>query len=339
MYKLTYNDFYGKESLEKEYKEFTFNCAGLCIDNKIAEKLCKTNIFNFNTDVINNLKKYIDIYLPKYTCCFFNTKITNASFIIGINDYGIVKGIPYKGYFPIKFIKKYIFYTIYNKIKIDTNESINLKKYIKIKINNINLPNKPNNNHNEKFIKYLHEKEKYIKLLNDYIKNKNQWRNNLASISRKKLVDLVNNLETRILLLNYIKLKDPTNITVKLLESDYKLDYKDHEEIIILKNDKNNIYYWLTQWKDEIITQIQLEKPIFIPSFNQHYLPLNLIISCNEMIPYWIHNNENMKLYVIQVKFKLLNLNVNLKYLNENNKWISYKRILLNGYPSSCKNI
>lgn len=339
MFYLSYNDFYGQESLEKEYKEFTFNCTGLCIDNKMAEKLCKSNLFNFNNDVIKNLKKYIDIYLPKYTCCFFNTQITNASFIIGVNDYGIIKGIPYKGYLPIKFIKKYIFYTIYSKIKAETNDIINLNKYIKIKINNINLPDKPINNNNEKFTKYLHEKEKYMKLLNDYIKIRNSWHNKLTSISRKKLVDLVNTIETRTLLLNYIKNKDPTNIIINLLESDYKLEMKEHEEIMILKNDKNNIYYWLTQWKDEVITKIQSEKPIFSPSFNQHYVPLNLIISCNEMIPYWIHNNENMKLYLIHVYFKPLHLNLKFKYLNENNKWISYKRILLNGSPSSCKNI
>ena len=42
-----------------------------------------------------------------------------------------------------------------------------------------------------------------------------------------------------------------------------------------LKNDINNIYYWVTHWKDNIREKIRIQKPIFNNNFNQHNLPLN----------------------------------------------------------------
>ena len=44
---IQYDDFIGKETLNCEYKEFTFNNAGLPLDENSAEYYCYTNKFEF----------------------------------------------------------------------------------------------------------------------------------------------------------------------------------------------------------------------------------------------------------------------------------------------------
>jgi hypothetical protein len=68
-----YNEYVGQETVKCEYKEFTFNLVGLALENKLAEQYCHTNQFDFNTNVIANLKKYFQVYLGKYACGFFNS--------------------------------------------------------------------------------------------------------------------------------------------------------------------------------------------------------------------------------------------------------------------------
>ena len=66
-----YNEYIGQETVDCEYKEFTFNLAGLILDTKLAEHYCSTNLFEFNKNVIFNLKKYFKVYLGKYACGYF----------------------------------------------------------------------------------------------------------------------------------------------------------------------------------------------------------------------------------------------------------------------------
>ena len=335
-----YNDFIGTENIEKEYKEFTFNCYGLILNNKLAEEYCINSIFNFNINVIQNLYKYFNIYIPKYACGFWNSNIENGNLYIGINDNGIVKGIPYKGYLPFRILKKKILKTINSYVKVLNNTKINYDKMIKIKLIKISTPDFSNYKsimYTEKFQKYFMEKQKYINNLNKYINDSIVWRKKLAYIGQRKLTDLVNTQDTRELLINYIKNIDKNNKFINLLKlSHYKIESKDHFEINIIKNDINNIYYWITKWKDETINNIRLSKPNFNNNFNQHNLPYNTICSINEMIPYWINNND-VKLYLINIQFKQIN-NENLifKYydMNGREKWTSCIRTFFNGGPA-----
>ena len=70
---IQYDDFIGKETLNCEYKEFTFNNAGLPLDENSAEYYCYTNKFEFNPYVITNLIQYFKQYLPKYISAFINS--------------------------------------------------------------------------------------------------------------------------------------------------------------------------------------------------------------------------------------------------------------------------
>jgi hypothetical protein len=332
---MNYNDFIGIETINKEYKEFTFNLAGLFLDNKLAEYYCNTNKFIFNQNVIDNLIRYFILYLPKYVCGFFNSNINSSKyFIIGVNDYGIIKGIPYISELPFKLLKLKMHEIINKYIHNSSDFKINFKKIIKINFIKINNPDKPLHNINQKYIKYLEKKAIYLKELNKYIEEHKIWRNKLLSISQTKLVILVNSNPSRKLIINYIKSIDKNNKFINLLESNYIVEKKEHNEIIILKQDINNIYYWITKWKDTIIDEIRKSKPKFNIGFNLHNVPLNLIISVNEMIPYWFHNNKNMNLYLLNIKLKNRNFNnIKFYYKTIHNKICSCYRTIENGQP------
>ena len=333
---MEFNEFIGYENLFKEYKEFTFNLAGLQLDIDICNFYCSTNKFDFNNIVIDNLNKYFQVYLPKYISSFLNLKTSNVSnFMIGINDFGYVKGIPYKGELPINELS-HIIYNIINK-NIKCENILNLYKFIKINFIKVNFNNNNNNNNiHPKFNEYLIYKKKYNLEYKKYLYEYDIWRKKLIFINRK-LVDLVNSSETRILIINYIKSLDPTNIVIDLLLSDYKLKSITHSELIESKKNINDPYYWVTKWKDEYKDYIISLKPTFNMDFPLKSIPYILIQSVSSMIPYWMNNNDNMNLYVI--KINIINPNkfikYKFKYYNHITKeWFYCTREIQNNQPA-----
>jgi hypothetical protein len=100
-----------------------------------------------------------------------------------------------------------------------------------------------------------------------------------------------------------------------------------------VKNDINNIYYWVTRWKDTAKEKIRCTKPILEYNFNKHNMPMNIICGISDMIPFWCHNNKNMNLYLIIIKFKHIDNNMFIHY-SIRNKWLLSKRIIYNGTPA-----
>ena len=92
---LTYNDYIGRETIVREYKEFTLVPD---IDQKDAEKLIKSSEWMFNYNIKDGLLKYIKNFVPKYISAFMESKskTPNGELYFGINDFGFVHGIPYQ---------------------------------------------------------------------------------------------------------------------------------------------------------------------------------------------------------------------------------------------------
>ena len=109
-----FNQYIGRETLLREYKEFTLNMTGLQIEDTLAESLCMSGKFVFNDYVDRNIAKYIQTYIPKYTTAFFNPRsnIRSGKLFIGVNDLGLVKGIPYIGSLNKNLIKEKLYNTI-----------------------------------------------------------------------------------------------------------------------------------------------------------------------------------------------------------------------------------
>lgn len=342
-----HNEYTGQETINCEYKEFTFNLAGILLDNKLAEMYCQTNKFDFNKNVIFNLKKYFKAYVPKYASGYFNSCM-DGEFYIGINDLGFVKGIPFKGHMPIEYLKKNIIKILRTHIKNPEISNINLDELVQIKISKIKHNITLDIEQHPVFTNYMDDKEKYMEKYNDFVEKTNKWRLRI-NFAINKLVDLANNSETRKQIIDYIKEKDPSNPSIDLFNNpDFKLEYKNHTNLILIKDNPDEPYYWVTRWKDFIIDKIKSERPVLSSTFNLHNTPTNLIVSVSEMIPYWIKYNSNINLYVIQIKFfgskfasnglhakELVHSNYKFSYYDFNiRKWLRcYRTVIANGEP------
>ena len=335
-----FDEFVGRENLELEFKEFTFYNSDLILDNKLAEQYCYNKSFVFNNNVIKNLKRYFKHYLPKYTCAFFNSNIEGHLFF-GVNNYGFTKGIPFQGELPIDEIKNKMLTIIKKRVKNDVID-FDFDKLIDIDIYKISNPPFPDLDIPLTFKKFLKKKNKFEKKYNKFIKKFNKWKIKM-NFYTQKLVDLVNNSDSRLLLIEYIRIHESTSPIIALLESDFILQYNTQDEVAIYKDDKNNIYYWICKWKDEMIETMRISKPHFNDTNFVSCVPYNIIISASEMIPYWIHYNENMNLYIIYVKFNTLSSVHNITKINHyfeyksiyDNNWIScYRNLLFNGEPT-----
>lgn len=310
-----YNDFVGTETLECEYKEFTFNHAGLGIDQQLAESYCQSSRFDFNHQVIRNLKKYFRNYLPKYTSGFFNSNL-DGNLFIGINDYGYVKGIPFNGELPFEYLKGKAYETIARHVMRNyfnsdqdgdfPNQIIDYKKYIEINLIQVatdDIGCLTQTTVHPKYSAYLKAKATYLDKFNDFTSKMSLWRIRYSFFCQK-LVDLVNNPESRLMLIDWIRGVDPYASVIALLESGHQLEYRDHNDIMILKDDITSPYYWVCLWKDKMLDIIKEQKPVLDVEFTQSSVPINLIVGSGEMVPYWINNNSNMNLYIIHVQFK-----------------------------------
>ena len=339
MNRYTYNMFIGKETLYNEYKEFRFNINKYKITNSIASKFCESNKFDFNDMVMDNILKYIKYYIPKYFCAFMNSNI-NGNLFIGVNDYGFIKGIPFQGVLDTEYLNTKIIKYIEKNIK--SVEPFDIHEHMTINWVKVEIDEKPSTNVSPYYIKYLNDKKEYEDRYNDWLEKLEDWRIRF-DFANRKLVDIVNTPESRIILIDYIKKSDPNNITLQLLNSDYKIEYKDHNELILLKEDQNNIYYWVVRWKDEMIDRLRKEKPIFNNDFPNYNGAINLITNVGEMIPYWIANNHNMNLYMLHIMFKPIGISskdmisTNLfSYLESKDIWrVNYRTTMRDGSPTS----
>ena len=166
---------------------------------------------------------------------------------------------------------------------------------------------------------------------NKYLEDINNWRHTHNFIAQK-LVHLINNIDSRLLIKEYIQEHDPNNPIINILDSDYKLTYKSHDEIYELKNKKNNIYYWVTKWKDEMSLKLKKNKPIYNYDNSFRSIPLNLIINCS-MVHFWTIN-KSVKLNMIKININS-DFIINSKYYDFNyKKWVvCHRKITSLGEP------
>lgn len=330
---LAFNEYIGKEKFGTEYKGFSFYKTGLPIDVEKAEQYCQDKLFEFDDLTLSNINAYIEQYVPRYACGFVNSMDDFESkneIYFGINDFGLVKGIPCK-----KILNKDI---IENKIKttLDSFFKSSLKVGFTVELINVDCDTVPFpiTKVHEKFTKYLSKKEEYFKRYTAFTQEANIVKEKYDIINFK-LVDIVNNPIQRKQLQDYIRTIDPTNPVITILDTDFMLQQISGEDLRDLKKDKNNPYYWVTTYKDSMIEEYKKCKPVFNELFRQH-TPLNILISVDEMIPYWVHSNDDLKLVVIKITFDFesqKDSSLASFYDVTTQKWSSCKRVIEKGQP------
>jgi hypothetical protein len=337
---LQFNENIGRESYGTEFKGFSFYKSGMTIDKEEAEKCCQDKKFIFDHLTSLNLDIYIDQYVPRYACGFINSEKDNRShdektLFFGVNDFGFVKGIPHKDSIRVEKIKEKIEKTCLTNLR--TSARLHFKVEV-IEVDRETVP-VPDKDVPEKFTKYLAKKDIYMKKYRDFVDETNKVKERFDIINFK-LVDIFNRKETRLELTEYIKKIDPTNPVLEIISSDYQLQQISGEELRDIKTDKTNPYYWVTTYKDSIIDEYKKHKPIFNDLFRKT-TPINLLISVDEMIPYWIHSNLDVKLSVIKITFYFekdetkdeTKDDISTFFDITMQKWSSCKRVIEKGQP------
>jgi hypothetical protein len=319
---MEYGNNIGKETVSREYKEFTFNHGGLEIDNELAEELVNTSKWCFNNMILKSIKKYIKIYIPKYASAFLNQEsmTDKGDFYIGISDSGCIQGIPYQGDMDIEYITSEIKKTVSKYIKADNMDV--LTNSIEVNLINVDYYHTEITKHTPLYNEYVKQVNKIKKKEDNFKKVMTLW-NKIHKRYAQKLVDLFNLPSTRFEIKTYIQQHYPECIVIKFIENGYRLECKTHEEINELKNFPEEPYYWVCKFKDEHLEEIRKKRPIPIykNEIASYLNPLSVIIKTSNMIPWWMQNNDNMKLYVIQVTFTKKKDNKKVYYLDTFGKY------------------
>ena len=109
---MRFNEFLGPETIDKEYKLGVLYFLSEMSFDECLEYI-ETGQWDFNGDIMNTITVYLKKYLAKYISSFTHnlSGLEKAELYIGINDDGIVKGIPFKGKLNLGFC-----YTTINNI-------------------------------------------------------------------------------------------------------------------------------------------------------------------------------------------------------------------------------
>jgi hypothetical protein len=207
------------ETENREYKLFTLP-VGFCGLSDGFDVL-KTGLWKFDEWTIKTLKSYISNYFPKYLSSFTHPKtlVTNACLHIGVDDDGIVHGIPYGGILTEDIIWEYVKLTT-SKIRcvnhtkfIDSDKSEStgnyvctcdcLEKYmekVKISVTKINTQNYKvdiknyglDSDYSELMWEKIKKKEKKQKEIHKrFIRKKRNWEKFSKSYNHK-ITDIIN---------------------------------------------------------------------------------------------------------------------------------------------------
>jgi|SaaInlStandDraft_6_1057023.scaffolds.fasta_scaffold03376_9 hypothetical protein len=324
--------FYGNcENQTLEFKEFYLKLhPDTYLDDDTIYEIITTGRWHdkLNMLILDNIKYYLKVYIPKYVSCYFNSQ-NNGKLIIGINDIGEITGIPFNGTLNLDQIKSYIMTNISQYIT-----GINaLSSAINVSLVKVNILNEILEDNVNDSIETMHENLlSYKSIMKKYKQSKEIW---FVKISKYcvKIYKIINDSTLRQELIGFIKDNNGSNTIIKLLENNNKIPITLNEEFYKRMKDKNDVIYWATSFKDHHIEIIQLLRP------KRKILPIltnsSIILSnISDMRYKFINSNENINYYLIvidifgknnkkEVRFRLPNTDI----------WYSRTRVNLNTGP------
>ena len=365
-----YGENIGEEKKDCEYKVFTFN--PLVISSEDALIYLENRKFVFDDSVIDTLKKYIQIYLPKYICSYYHPKseLSKGYFYIGISDDGTVSGIPFMGSINTDFINLSIDKIFSKFLKFpDKITKDDIRASIKCEFIDVSV--RPNNKNSLTHLKSSNDLKESLsvssaysyfmieqeKIKSDYIKyhkKKSMW-TKMYDPDILKLCDMINDVKTREIIWNYTKEK--TNYSKKYfrnkysclesycdvenywdlmtkIKSGYKFNPLEPGQIVNIKDDNINIYNWITRWKDSKINMLKLAKPKIPKKTLDPEYPIFLLSQATKMMNEWIENNPRLNLYVLKITFDIRS-SCEIQYKDLSKNWKNSYRTVVDGEPIS----
>lgn len=332
--------FIGQETITDEFKEiyiwnFYINGKKISLKKLLFDYYIDTKLFN--NLILKTINAYIINYVPKYISAFSNSGL-NGKLYIGVNDYGIIEGIPFYGELTIENIYPYLFKThkytrAFNKEwhevldKKISDDNYNMVNYIKnIKIDIIKLDNKNSLIEHEKiFIDKLNYMIKQNEKIKDqwikYIKEHKKWIHDVYYYG-SSIFNYIHDKYLRMCVNNYI-MKNRFNYNddkifdnlIDIFMNDKNIEYDfNHEEIQELKEDISSPIKWILEFKDYMSLKLKKLKPKHPLKKPNKYILKNF---CN--------NISNIKYPLLKNNFNYYMIVINIIHIP--NKVVEYRKI------------
>lgn len=321
------------ETLQNEYKEFCIktNVFSYYTQDELDQIIQTGKVTNnFNNLILDNLKLYCDIYIPKYASAFANSKILNGNLQIGVNDNGEITGVPFCGelseYQIIKLVEK-----TKNKFLFDNVG-------IKVKVVKLKYHDKLICDQSEDIISKIegHNTIYYAKI-DKYYKERTKWASEVLKYS-VKLSDIVKNEYTRNKF--HIWLNDKQcpiyNIIINTKPEDIE-NIKNKRNCI---GNINSIIHWIAMYKDETMGNLQKlkpENPNITKFYNSSYC---LMTQLTDLRVKLFVSNKKLNYFKINIHFDINKYdNVCYKKINRKQIYKSYRMERKDFGPYSVTNI
>jgi len=325
------------ESKTSEFKEFSLKLdpISFCTTEEICD-LIKTGrlVENFNDIIISNIDYYLKFYVPKYISAFGNMKGEEliANLYIGINDFGEITGIPFRGILEVDYLNE-----IKDSLKLFLSAKNLEEIFAKIQFEVIKLNHDSSmlsddvspilEEHIEKYNAYKIAYSKYVHDYKEWIKQINRY-----SI---KISVYFSNPDYRKEVASYIRLNTTNSDYLKmadLLETDHEFETIPNYEIMEKKVDQSSIYHWITSYKDSTLDQIKTKRPIRPISYNSDLdnISETQFSILTNLRKKFIDNNPDLNYYLIKIKIPTNNSNI-ISFSNLNSKWYTRTRELIDG--------
>ena len=320
-----------RENFTTEYKEF---CMKENIYKYLTPKQVSQMVRNgvisrkINQITMLNICKYFELYVPKYASSFHNSNElknrNNMKFMIGINDYAEITGVPYLGK-NMKDEKAYLQRCINNILMKNLTDICCLSVNLDIHECRIDPELIDDDTLSESLRRQDEQQMWYNKRYRKYNKKRKKWTKSVLKYKGKLqevLEDPICKEELREYLAEHGKLD----------EYEWYLD--NYYEIIVdnIKYDKKNpecFVYWLINYKDEKVQELMNTKPKapLHPRVNNVEYSASTTLSC--LRSRLLQENHNLKYYIL-----VLNISKNcechrtLQYCDQRKKWRNVERRL-----------
>jgi hypothetical protein len=246
------------EQLDIEYKEYCFKVNVYKFYSKIElSGMIKSGKFDvdFNNIIVANIYKYFDIYIPRYSCSFHNTKTTNKHVLyFGINDYKEITGIPFNGDLCeySSFFTRYVNMII--ATKLDKKCCLNIDLCVEKCVLDEDILT---DDIFDRILEFEEEKQKYFKEYSKFVEDKRKWIKKIFKYKSKLdtfLEDgtMINEFE------KYLKTQGVYDIFKEEIKQTIHVDLL---RIRAKRHNINDIIYWLIKFKDEYAEKIMRVKP------------------------------------------------------------------------------
>lgn len=292
---LHFGQFIGHETLSREFKAFTLPSALLEPFGEKLLPLAHSGKWQFNHLVYRTLSSYFMQFHDKYGDAFqsLDNKNGDGELWIGVDDRGIIHGIPVQGTLDMDLIRSYC---PSPDTKIDLFPvSFDREKY------SIHLPST-----NPRITKFLREFTSTNTLFEARNANYRRWRSEFDTYTRK-LVELYRDPLTKNEFMEWLRTYSPETHDSILSTHDFTVEQKKYHEIREYVQRKEGVYYWMCKWKDERLSEIRSRKPRKFSLKQRHrstrYGPKQILSNVTGMIPYWFDRNVGMNLYVMRWTF------------------------------------